>query len=50
MEQDYIRDPEKTVEDMVKETIGTIGENILVPRFVRFQLGETPSESSPEEE
>ena len=50
MEQDYIRDPEKTVEELVKETIGTIGENIIVARFVRFQLGESASESSPEEE
>ncbi len=40
MSQAYIRDTKKTITEMVTETIGKIGENIQVKRFVRFQLGE----------
>lgn len=40
MSQAYIRDTKKTIAEMVTETIGKIGENIQVKRFVRFQLGE----------
>lgn len=39
LEQSYIRDPEKTVEDLVNEIRATIGENIVIRRFERFQLG-----------
>lgn len=42
LEQDYIREPGKKVGDLLKETIGKIGENIKIVRFVRFELGETP--------
>lgn len=40
LEQEFIKDPDKTVGDVVKEAIATIGENIVVARFVRFELGE----------
>lgn len=40
MEQAYIRDDSKTCEQLVKEMIGKIGENIKVRRFVRFEMGE----------
>lgn len=40
MEQAYIRDASKKVEDLVKETIARVGENIQVRRFSRFALGE----------
>jgi len=40
LEQPYIKDDKKTVSEVVKEVIGTVGENISVRRFVRFQLGE----------
>lgn len=49
MEQSYIRDPEKTIEDVIKEAIATIGENIRVARFVRYQLGESEKEAPAEE-
>ena len=48
LEQGYIRDSEKTVENVIKEAIASIGENIQVTRFARFQLGET-SKGEPEE-
>lgn len=41
MEQAYFKDPEMTVETYLKETIGKLGENIIISRFSRFVLGET---------
>ncbi|MCG8616628.1 MAG: translation elongation factor Ts [Desulfobacterales bacterium] len=40
MSQNYVKDPQKTIEDVLKETIGKIGENIQIKRFARFQIGE----------
>lgn len=40
MNQPFVKDPERTVEQVVKEAISTIGENIVVRRFCRYQLGE----------
>jgi len=40
MEQVFIRDTDKTVEDVIKEFIGKIKENVAVRRFVRMELGE----------
>ncbi len=40
MSQQYVRDPQKTIDDVLKEAIGKIGENIQIRRFARFQLGE----------
>lgn len=40
LEQEYIRDPDKTVNDLVLETIAKLKENIVVKRFTRYQLGE----------
>ena len=37
--QPYIKDPDKTVQDIVNETIAKVGENIKVSRFARFELG-----------
>lgn len=40
LEQAYIKDPDKTVEQMVLETVARIGENINVRRFARYEVGE----------
>ncbi|MEZ2237591.1 translation elongation factor Ts [Microcoleus sp.] len=40
MDQPFIRDQNISVEELVKQTIALIGENIQVRRFVRFVLGE----------
>ena len=37
--QPYIKDPGKTIQDIITETIAKTGENIKVRRFVRFELG-----------
>tara|TARA_Y100000748_G_C15500922_1_gene490029 strand:+ start:396 stop:1001 length:606 start_codon:yes stop_codon:yes gene_type:complete len=41
MEQTYIKDSDKKVNDMIKETIATLGENISINRFSRFAIGES---------
>jgi len=40
LEQPYVKDPDKTVQTMLNETIAGIGENISIRRFARFVLGE----------
>lgn len=40
MNQPFIKDPSKSVQDLVNEGIGKLGENIRVRRFTRFSLGE----------
>lgn len=37
--QPYIREPGKTIRQLIQETIGKTGENIQVKRFARFELG-----------
>jgi elongation factor Ts len=39
-EQPYIKDDKKTVEELIKEYIAKIGENIQVRKFCRYELGE----------
>ena len=39
LEQAYIRDPSRTIKDLVHEGIAKLGENIVVRRFARFELG-----------
>jgi elongation factor Ts len=39
MRQQYIKDPTKTVKDIIIETIAKVGENIQVRRFTRYELG-----------
>jgi elongation factor Ts len=38
--QPYVREPKKTVGDLIKETSARVGENIKVRRFTRYQIGE----------
>ena len=40
IEQDFVKDPNKTIKDIITDTVGKLGENIVVSRFGRFQLGE----------
>ena len=39
LKQEYIRDSAKTIDQLVKETIAKVGENIVTRRFMRFELG-----------
>lgn len=50
MEQPFLKDDKKKIEDIRKELVASLGENIVIRRFVRFELGavgdeETESES-----
>ena len=40
MSQEWIRDPKKTIGELVKEVSAKMGENIVVRRFARFQMGQ----------
>ena len=40
LSQPYIKDLARTVQDIINEVIGRVGENIKVSRFARFELGE----------
>ncbi|MBN1179479.1 MAG: elongation factor Ts [Anaerolineae bacterium] len=42
MEQPYVKDEERTVEDMLKDVVAVMGERIIFKRFVRYELGEQP--------
>lgn len=41
MEQAFIKDPDRTIEQLRTDLVGVVGENVEVRRFCRFQLGET---------
>jgi elongation factor Ts len=41
LDQEYIRDPNITVNEYIKQVISLLGENIKVTRFTRYVLGET---------
>ncbi|REK76539.1 translation elongation factor Ts [Paenibacillus paeoniae] len=40
LEQSFIKDPDKTISNLLNEKISKIGENITIRRFVRYELGE----------
>ena len=46
LEQSFVKDPDKTVSDLISESIAKLGENILISRFSRFQLGEKVNHNS----
>ncbi len=48
LEQEFFKDTDKTVETYLKETIGTLGENIEIARFARYKVGEAAIDDSEE--
>jgi elongation factor Ts len=38
--QQYVKNPDITIQDLLNDLIAKTGENIVIKRFVRFQLGE----------
>ena len=40
LEQQYIKDSDRKISDLLTEAVSTLGENIVVHRFVRFAIGE----------
>jgi elongation factor Ts len=43
LDQPYVRDDKLSVQDVLNEAVGKIGEKIVVRRFARYQLGEKPA-------
>lgn len=43
LQQPFVKDESKTVAELLKETIAAIGENVIIRRFARWELGETTS-------
>lgn len=39
-DQPFVKDPDKTIDDITKEIIGKLGENIVIKKFSRLELGE----------
>src|SRR5207253_9580271 len=49
MEQGFIKNPDQTIGDLVKSKIAELGENIVIRRFTRYQVGEVlAGDSKPE--
>ena len=45
LDQLYIKDTDKKISDLLNEAIATLGENIVIARFIRFAVGENTSPS-----
>ena len=50
LEQQFVKDPNTTVKEVLTDTIAKLGENISIARFTRFQLGENSSQQSKDSE
>lgn len=48
LQQSYIRDDSLTIEALINQNIGSLGENIVVRRFQRWELGESSTDESEE--
>jgi len=40
LEQNFVKDPSKTIQNLVTDAVAVLGENIIISKFSRFQLGE----------
>src|SRR2546423_12552551 len=47
LEQGFIKNPDQTINDLVKAKIAELGENIVIRRFTRYLVGEPLAEESP---
>ena len=44
LEQPFVKDPERTVQNLLAELVSKTGENVHIARFARFEVGETANE------
>jgi elongation factor Ts len=49
LDQEFVKNPDVTIEELMKELSGKVGEKIDIRRFARFQLGEALDATKPEE-
>ena len=47
MEQQFIKDPDRKIGDLITDAVSTLGENIVINRFARFSVGESKEEIQP---
>ena len=47
MEQQFIKDPDRKIADLITDAVSTLGENIIINRFARFSVGESKEEIRP---
>ena len=40
LEQQFVKDPDHSIQDILTDLVGKLGENITIKRFSRFQVGE----------
>ncbi|MFN2355308.1 MAG: translation elongation factor Ts [Desulfopila sp.] len=40
LEQPFVKDPDHTIQELLTDVVGKMGENITIKRFARFQVGE----------
>ena len=45
MEQQFIKDPDRKIGDLITDAVSTLGENIVINRFARFSVGESQEET-----
>ncbi len=50
LEQQFVKDPNTTIKEVLTDMIAKLGENISIARFMRFQLGENSSQPSKDSE
>ena len=44
MEQQFIKDPDRKIGDLITDAVSTLGENIIINQFSRFSVGESKEE------
>ena len=47
LEQQFIKDPDRKIGDLVTDAVSTLGENIVINRFARFSVGESKEQTQP---
>ena len=47
IEQQFIKDPDRKIGDLITDAVSTLGENIVINRFARFSIGESKEQTQP---
>ena len=47
IEQQFIKDPDRKIGDLITDAVSTLGENIVINRFARFSVGESKQQTQP---
>ena len=45
IEQQFIKDPDRKIGDLITDAVSTLGENIVINRFARFSVGESKEQT-----